>query len=84
MKYSWHYILALDVLYNPCLDKSKNTISSFVMQVVLYLIKLEEFHNSILDFQDLSSARTEHGKQTIVTIVFSPGWVVHTLSELKS
>ena len=54
------------------------------MQVVLYLIKLEEFHNSILDFQDLSSARMEHGKQTIVTIVFSPGWVVHTLSKLKS
>ena len=54
------------------------------MQVVLYLLKLEEFHNSILDFQDLSSARTEHSKQTIVTIVFSPGWVVHTLSKIKS
>ena len=30
------YLLALDVLHNPWLDKSKNTISSFVMQVVLY------------------------------------------------
>ena len=58
--------------------------NSFVVQVVLYLLKLEKFYNSIFDFQD-DSARMEHAKLLSLMCSVVVWYSIHCLptQELK-